>query len=124
MQKITQIKPCQLKNLDEWRVNKHGLLGDVDDVLHLLKLGREVVEVAHVDHRGDLHLVERVGGHQGQVVLEGNERRTCKYKTKAGVQTENKCRAEVDSWNPLENQTQTTIYSHRIRKKPDITWVK
>ena len=66
------------RNLDEGCVNKHGLLGDVDDVLHLFELWREVVEVAYVDNRGDLHLVEGVGGDESEVVLEG--------KVQTGVQ--------------------------------------
>ena len=62
------------RNLEEGGVDKDGLLRDVDDVLHLLELGRQVVEVAHVDHARDLHLVQRVGGHQREVVLQGNVR--------------------------------------------------
>ena len=69
-----QTELYERRNLEEWRVNKDGLLGDVDDVLHLLELGRQVVEVAHVDHARDLHLVQRVGGHQREVVLQGNVR--------------------------------------------------
>ena len=82
------------QNLDEGRVNKHGLLGDVDDVLHLLELGRQVVEVAHVDHHGDLLLVERVGGDQGEVVLEGNECKTG-VQNKGTKQNKRACKRKI-----------------------------
>jgi hypothetical protein len=62
--------------LNERFVNKHGLLCDVDNVLHRVKHWREVVEVAHVHHHGRLHLVQGVSGHHGQIVLEKGTKTT------------------------------------------------